>query len=61
MKKIQDLKKGEFFKRKEGANKVYVADGFNRSIKKYEAHDFEDISAFASFKKDTLVFVDFEF
>lgn len=61
MKEINELKKGEFFKRKENSKDVFVHDGYNRSTKKYSSFKFEDISAFMEFKKGTKVFVDFEF
>lgn len=61
MKEINQLKKGDFFKRKETSKDVYVYDGFNRSTKKYSAFKFEDISDFMEFKKGTKVFIDFEF
>lgn len=60
-KNIEDVKKGDYFKRKPDSKKVYVKDSFNRSIGKYEAHNFEDINEFMSFKKGTKVFIDFEF
>lgn len=60
-KKIEDLKKGEFFKRTETAKKVFVKDGYNRSIKRYQAHEFEDVNSFIGLPKGKLVFIDFEF
>jgi hypothetical protein len=61
MKKIEDIKKGDFFKLSETSTIVYVRDEYNREIKKYEAHKWTDMGAFITRKKGTIVFVDFEF
>lgn len=61
MKEINKLIKGDFFKVKEGAQSVYVCDGYNRSTGKYSAFKFDDISSFREFKKGTKVFINFEF
>lgn len=61
MKKIEDLKIGEFFKLKEDSSVVYVRGSYIREIKKYESSKWEDINSFTYKKKGTLVFVDFEF
>jgi hypothetical protein len=58
---IESLKKDEFFKVKQDSQIVYVKDNYNRELKKYDSFKFEDICSFRSFKKGTLVFVDFEF
>lgn len=58
---IQDCKKGDFIKKSPTAKKVYIFDGYNRSIKKYEAYNADDINDFASFTKGKPVFVDFEY
>ena len=59
--KIQDLKSGDFFKRKEISKKVYTRKEFDKSEKKYVCGDESDISNYLYLKKDTLVFVDFEY
>jgi len=61
MKKIEDLKIGEFFKLKEDSSVVYVRGNYVREIKKYESSKFDDVNHFIYKKKGTLVFVDFEF
>ena len=61
MKKIQDLKKGDFFKKSETAKIVFVKQHYAQSSKRYAANKFDDINDYQFFKKDTLVFVDFEF
>lgn len=58
---IEKLKKGDFFKRKEGAKDIFVFDGYNRSTKKYSSYKYEDINSFMEFKKGTKVFINFEF
>lgn len=58
---IETVKKGDFFKRKPEAKKVFVKQNYNASVKKYSANDFEDINAWQYFKKGVLVFIDFEF
>lgn len=61
MKKIELLKKGEFFKRKDGANKTYVRGEYSRPAKAYECHDFDDVNSFIYIKKGKDVFIEFEF
>jgi hypothetical protein len=58
---IEKVKKGDFFKLSANSSVVYVMDGYNRDIKKYEGHKFTDISAFTGKKKGTIVYTDFEF
>ncbi len=61
MKSIETLKKGEFFKRKESAKKVYEKSVYCRENKKYECVNFDDINDFIYLKKGTKVFVNFDF
>ena len=67
-KQIKDLKRGEFFRvirhTKTGdclGVKVYVRDEYDRSEKKYYAHEYYDFCAIRSFKPTQEVIVDFEF
>lgn len=60
-KKIEDLKKGEFFKLKPESNIVYVRGSYVRETKRYESCKFEDINSFTYKKKGTIVFVGFDF
>lgn len=60
-KTVKELKRGEFFKRKESSGKVYMRGEFCRDIKKFECDDFNDISRSIYLRGDTVVFVGFEF
>jgi hypothetical protein len=60
-KKMRDLKKGEFFKRKANANKVYTRGDYCRYSKKYIGNDETDISREILIAGDKLVVVDFEY
>lgn len=59
--KLKDVKKGEYFKRKADAKKVFIRGDYVREDKKFECQDFDDINHFVYLKGDTLVFVGFEF
>ena len=59
--KIEDLKKGEFFKRKPDANKTFTREEYCRYEKKYVGGDWDDISRECYFKKGTKVWVGFTF
>jgi hypothetical protein len=41
---VEKLKKGEFVKRKPDARKVYTIVGYDRSLRKYQLDDHDDIS-----------------
>lgn len=71
-KQIKDLKKGEIFrlvKRKSAgaasscgvSTKVYVRDYYERSERKYYAHDYFDVCDFRAFKPTQEVTTNFEF
>lgn len=59
--KIEDVKKGAYFKKTATAKKVFIRGDFNRSLKKYEGQNFDDISDFCHIKKGVKVFTDFDF
>jgi hypothetical protein len=59
--KIEDLPKGEFFRRKADSKKTFVYEGYCRLARKYIGTDFYDINSQMEFKKGTLVYTDFEF
>ena len=63
--KIQELKKGDYFTVKPIAepkeSQVFVYDGYDRSLKKYCATKFSDISIGREFKKDTEIYTEFTF
>lgn len=58
---INKLKKGDVFKLNENSKTIFVYDGYNRHIKKYEGYNFYDIGHFKEFKKGKKVFTNFEF
>lgn len=59
---LKDLPKGEFFKRKADANKVYQRTEFNRSAKKYDCRDMLDVWGNGlQLKGSTLVFIGFDY
>jgi hypothetical protein len=60
-KKIEDLKKGEFFKLKPDSSVVYVRGIYIRETKRYESSKFDDINSFTYKKKGTIVYVGFDF
>lgn len=55
---IEKVKKGDYFRMKE-TSPVYVADGYNRSTKKYSSYRIDNISTFKELKKGTIVITDF--
>jgi hypothetical protein len=59
-KKIESLKKGEYFK-KLGQNQVLIFNGYCKINKGYEYQKFDDISAFGYIKKGKQVLTEFEF
>jgi hypothetical protein len=58
---ISSLKKGEFFKRKPDARKVYVKGDYDRSERTYTGMDTEDISRAIYLKGTTRVYVGFDY
>jgi hypothetical protein len=58
---ISSLKKGEFFKRKPDARKVYVKGDYDRSERTYTGTDTEDISRAIYLKGTTRVYVGFDY
>ena len=61
MYKLSDLKKGEFFKRKPTARKVYTKGEYDRGSKKYGCEDYEAVGSEIFLKGDTLVYVGFDY
>lgn len=57
---IEKVKRKMFFSLP-GKKSIYVADGFNRNTKKYEAYRADDINSFRQFKKGTLVNTQIDF
>jgi hypothetical protein len=59
---IKDLPKGEFFKRKPDANKVYIRDEYFRNTKKYQCDDTTDIWGNGiQLKGTTVVYIGFTY
>jgi len=59
--KLSDLKRGEAFKRKADARKVYRKGDYDRSERKYACDDEDDISRSIYLKGDALVYVGFDY
>lgn len=61
MYKLSDLKKGEFFKRKPTARKVYTKGDYDRGSKKYGCGDYEAAGDEIFLTGDTMVYVGFDY
>lgn len=57
---IKDLKVGDYFKLIPNG-RVYVRDKYNRSSKKYEYYDFDDVNRWHECKVTKKVIIDFQF
>ena len=53
---VKALKKGKIFKRKLDSTKAYEKGDYDRSSKKYDCEDLDDISRSVSLKGSTLVY-----
>lgn len=59
---LKDLPKGEFFKRKADASKVYQRTDYNRVAKKYDCRDMLDCWGNGlQLKGTTVVFIGFDY
>jgi hypothetical protein len=58
---IEKVKKGDYFKKRATANKVWRKSGYCRYERKYTGDDMDDISNECYLKKGTLVYVDFTY
>ena len=58
---LSDLKKGEFFKRKADARKVYRKGDYDRAERKFAGMDEDDISRTIYLKGSTMVYVGFDY
>lgn len=56
---IKDLKIGDYFKLKANG-RVYVRGSYNRSTKKYEYYDFDDVNRFHECKGTKEVITDLD-
>lgn len=61
MKKIKELKRGDFFKRKPDSQEVYVRGEYCREEKKYSCYKHDDTNSEIFLKGDKEVYVNFEF
>tara|TARA_R100000234_G_scaffold94264_1_gene62484 strand:- start:812 stop:1003 length:192 start_codon:yes stop_codon:yes gene_type:complete len=59
--KIEDVKKGDFIRRKPDAKTTFTKGDYCRFEKKYELGDWDDISRSVYLKKGTIVYIDFTF
>lgn len=57
---LKELKKGDYFKLKPNG-RVYVRSDYDRSTKKYEYYDFDDVNIWHQTKGSKEVITDFEF
>ena len=56
---LKDLPRGEVFKRKPVGNKVYIRGTYDRTTKKYDCDDWNDISRSMQLRGSTIVYSDF--
>lgn len=65
MKKLKDVKPGEFFTLKPipepKESQVYVRDDYDRSERKYLCYKFNDVNSWRYLKGDRIVYTDFTF
>ena len=62
MKKLKDLKRGEFFKLKDSpTSPMWVRSEYCRSERKYSCYKYDDVNHESFFKGDRIVFTDFYF
>lgn len=59
--KVEDIKQGEYVKRKPDAKKVYIRQEYDRESKTYWLQDAEDIGRGISVKKGTVLYIGFEY
>ncbi len=59
--KIEDVKRGDFIRRKPDSHKTYTRDRYCRFEKKYICGDWEDINREILLKRGTVVYIGFEF
>jgi hypothetical protein len=58
---IRDLPKGEYIRRKHDAATTYIRGEYDRSSKRYELRDCDDMNRSIWLKGDTLVTVGFTY
>lgn len=55
---IEQIERGDFFKKKEGSKKTFVRGKYCRVNSAYECVNFDDINEFIYLKKGTIVYED---
>lgn len=58
---INDIKQGEFFKRRESTNRIYEKGAYCRTNKAYECINVNDINKVIYIKSKKPIFIDFEY
>ena len=58
---LKDVKEGDFFVRKAGAQRVYTRGHYDRGSKTFAAHDYMDFNREIFLKGSTVVFVGFTY
>ena len=58
---IENVKKGEFIRRKPDAKKTYVRGDYDRIEKKYILDDWDDTSRWIYIRRGTVVYTGFTF
>jgi|TARA_R100000458_G_C8263931_1_gene239196 predicted GNAT family acetyltransferase len=61
LKSLKDIDKGEYFKRKPESKTIYTKGNYDRSEKKYQCDNENDISKCIYLKGDTVVSVGFTY
>jgi len=59
--KIENVKKGDFVRRKVDAKTTFTRGEYCRFERRYILNDWDDISRYVYIKKGTEVFIDFNF
>lgn len=58
---LRDVEKGDYVKRKLGANKVYVKGDYDKATKRFSLIDCNDMNREIFVKADKVVYVDFTY
>ena len=59
--KLKDVKKGDFIRKTMTAKKTFTKGAYDRSYKKFECNDWDDISNSCLISGDKIVYIDFDF
>lgn len=58
---IENIKVGEYFKKKPDGKTVYIRDKYVQGMKKYECYKFDDVNDLCYLKKGSVVYIGFTF